>query len=121
LKYCLRFGKLLGFNARILNSSNDIILNYQIQPKDRKKLINKEYTMTLEIKMEYTSTTSMSYLSMHENKVIYDYVSIVLTKANGYMVKDKKKLRKISTFQRALGVNMTTNNFRPSVRVVSIN
>lgn len=115
-----QYGKIIGFNVRTLNSSNDVILNYSINPKYKSKLTKKQYSMTLEIKIDYTETGSMGFLSMSKDKVVYDYVQITLKRANGYETDGKSKLRKISTFRRALGVNIKKHNFRPSVRIVSI-
>ena len=113
-------GNLIGFDVRVLSSSNSIVLKYDIKPKNRKKLTKKQYRMTIEVKMDYTETGSVGIFSVSEDKVLYEYVQIVLKRANGYKIQGKTQLRKMSTFQRGLGVNITKGNFKPSVRVVSI-
>jgi len=113
-------GGLFGLNIRTLNSSNDVKLNYNVQPIERQKLIKDKYTMLLEVKIDYSVIASMGMFSASNKKIIYSYVSIDLFKSNNYSAKGRNNLEKISTFQRALGLNMTATKPKINVKVVSI-
>jgi hypothetical protein len=111
------FGFSIGSST---STKNSVDLKYDIQPKNALALTRNRYLMKLEVKIPYKETTSMGFLGISKNKVIYDYVTIELDKDKGYQSSGAKILKNVNTYRSGLGVKTVKSDFTPTVRVVSI-
>lgn len=112
---------LLGFNiGSSTNTHNSIDIAYDIKPKNKLLLTHNRYLMKLEIKILYEEMTSMGYLGYSKNKIIYDYVTIELEKNKGYMSSGEKLLKNMNMYISGLGIKMVKSDFKPTVKVISI-
>ena len=111
---------LLGFNLALTNTKNSIYLQYDIYPKYPNKFKLNNYIIKLEAKISYEEKTAMGWFPIFEQKTIYEYVSIKLSKKNLYHAKGKKLLKKINTYIQGMGLTITRSDFKTEIKLVSI-